>query len=280
MRWPTSARGMPTLKSAPPDFDPAASTLAAVGSATALTIASPRPVPVPSRCRPVPAADEPVEDLLAHLGRDAGPVVGDLDDRLVALVRRRSEIVRAGRRMAHRVVEQVEHQPVQLVGAALDLQRPAVHDRGDGARPLAARPRQRRRLRSRRGRSGGGRPGARRRRGRAAAGRRSGGSSVSRSEAPNRPPRGPPPGRRCRARPAAARGWRARWSAACAARARRRRRTRAASASRPRARCGPRRGSAASPRAFAPVRLPRPRPRAPASVAKGRGWRRSPARSP
>ena len=120
---------------------------------------------------------------------------------------------------------------MQFVGAAVDRQRAVVLDREH------AFAHQRRRLHGGvagdlgevAGRGAG--RGGRRRRGRAAAGRRPGGSSAARSAAPSRRSRGPRPGRRRPARPAAARGWRGRWSAACAARARRRRRTRAGAAS-------------------------------------------------
>ena len=142
--------------------------------------------------------------------------------------RRRSSIARAGRSVAGGVVEQVEHHAVQLVGVALDGERRLVLDRQLALAQRRAPPRPPRCRPPRPGRRArAARPG-RRRRGRAAAGRRRAGSSAARSAGPSRP--SPAPRRRGAraARPAAVRGWRGRWSAACAARARRRRRTRAA----------------------------------------------------
>ena len=75
-----------------------------------------------------------------------------------------------------------------------------------------------------------------------------------------------------RASPGAARGSPGRWSAGCAARARRRRRTRAGARRRARARCGPRRGTRASRPSSRPARRPRRRRPGSASAGRGRGW--------
>ena len=113
----------------------------------------------------------------------------------------------------------------------------------------------------------------------AAAGRRPACSSAARSAAPSRPSPDPPPARDAPAKIAAARGWRARWSTGCAARARRRRRTRAACASPARAPRERSPASATSAPAFGPARRPRPRPWARASAGTGHVSRRSPERS-
>ena len=94
--------------------------VAVVGAATARTIARPRPLePLRSPC----AAEEALEDLVAQLGRDAGPVVLDREDDLAvdALHRRLDRRARIG--VAQRVLQQVEREPVQLVARALDPRR-------------------------------------------------------------------------------------------------------------------------------------------------------------
>ena len=66
------------------------------------------------------AADEAAEDLVAHLGRDPGAVVGDLDHRVIVLALRQQPDGRALGRVAGGVLEQVQDEPVELVGVALD----------------------------------------------------------------------------------------------------------------------------------------------------------------
>ena len=180
----------------------------------------------------------------------------------------------ARRRVAQGVLEQVDREAVQLVARALD-------DRGlDVERDLvlaADRPELAGRLdddlrqvaRLARGRRG------RRRCAPAAAGRRPAGACAGRSAAPSAPPR---PGRRAAIR-RAARGWRARSSAACAARARRRRRTGAGGRASTRSRRARRRARGASPRACARARRPRRRPAAGARRARDRACARSRPRS-
>ena len=206
-----------------------------------------------------------------------GPVVGDLDHAPRRPPRAgAARSVEPGRRVAGGVVEQVEDHPVQLVGVALDRQR-AARSRSrssrspiSGATSTAALPAISARSQRRCGADPAG-VGA--------------GEQQQVGDQPAHPLRGAQ--RRVdhrpvvvlaglvAARPAAARGWRGCWSAACAARARRRRRTRAASSSPPRARPGRRRASAASAPGCGPARRPRRRPSAPACGGRGRRCRRS-----
>ena len=71
------------------------------------------------------AADEPLEHAPAQLGRDPGAVVLDDQHGVVGVDERRRPHVGSRRGVAQRVLDQVEHQPVEVVSGA-------VHDRGVG----------------------------------------------------------------------------------------------------------------------------------------------------
>ena len=128
-------RGSRTTKRAPGSASSSA-TSPPWASATARTIASPRPVEPP---RSPPARDEALEDPLAQLGRDAGAVVLDREhDAPSSALRRGPSIVRARRRVVDRVLDEVEDQPVQLVARAVDDDGPARRRPRARARPTSA----------------------------------------------------------------------------------------------------------------------------------------------
>ena len=190
-------------------------------SATARTIARPRPLPELPRS-PSPRTKRS-KTAVAQLGRDAGPVVRDLEhDRRPSRARTRRVDRRARRRVADGVLHQVERQPVQLVARAVDDRRAGASTMSSW--PSASGPSLGRGVASDRGR---GRSGCA---ARVAAGVGAGEQQQVGDQAAH-PLRGAQ--RRVghlallaveHAR-RAARGWRGCWSAACAARARRRRRT-------------------------------------------------------
>jgi signal transduction histidine kinase len=82
-------------------------------------------------------AEEPIEDALDVLGRDAGPVVADADDRVVAGPAHRDLDGRARWREAARVVEEVVEHLAEAIGGRFDRDRRLAVDGQDDARPLA-----------------------------------------------------------------------------------------------------------------------------------------------
>ena len=212
-------------------------------SATARTIESPRPE-LPAAV--AAAADEALEDRGGEVVGHAGTVVLDRERRTSPSPRRTdARICVPSGRVAHRVLHQVEREPVQLVARPVD-----DHVVGVDGQLVAARDRLElgRRLGERRRATSVGSRGA----------RAAGVGAREQQQVGDQPAHAARRAQRGggglallarRAARRAARGWRARWSAACAARARRRRRTRAGARAWPRSRRAHRRARAASPRA-------------------------------
>ena len=131
-------------------------------SATARTIARPRPLPPP---RVAVARTKRSNTCVAHLGGDARAVVGHLEHGAAVLAVDGHVHARARRGVDERVLDQVERQPVQVVGRAVHEHGGRAvlgqHDRRARGRRPAAPPRRRPRARSRRGRPARGASGRR-----------------------------------------------------------------------------------------------------------------------
>ena len=217
-----------TTKRAPPPGARSTVTVPSWALATAATIARPRPNEPPRSPAP---ADEPLEQAGRQVGRNPRAVVGHRQHAAAvrrAAASRRSTCVPGGvwrrafsirlsatRRTSSRapMIGAETRVDLELVAAAerSELARGLDDDVGEVERPVDPLA-------------------ARRRPGRAGAGPRRGGASAATSAAPT----GPPHPRLRAASRSAARGSRARWSGACAARATRRRRTHAGARASPR----------------------------------------------
>ena len=263
------------MKRAPPWGESSTSTDPPCDSATARTIASPRPLPPlePEVSAGPFAAHEAPEDLVAHLGRDARAVVGDLDHGLVVVALGRSARSSCPRACGG---QRSRAGSGRGGGARRGCPRPAGPARGRPrarARPAAARPRRAPPRRPSPGRRRCGRCGGRRRLARAAAGRRRGATSGASIRARSRPRGGrprPQPGREAWSSSRFACTLVSGVRSSCEASATNSRwRSNARLAGRALRRRGPRASRPSSGRA----RRPRRRRTARASGARGRGWR-------